>query len=164
MIVGDGPINAKTILIGEAPGYNEDLQSLPFVGAAGKLLNEILNEAGIERDSVYITNVVKCRPPNNRKPRDDEIRSCSPYLEFQLSIIKPKVVITLGNVATTQVLKKFGILARKIGEIHGKKFRVNTLFGEVTIMPVYHPAAAIYTPSLRKEIVADLKDIESRNV
>ncbi len=96
-VPGAGPVNATIMFIGEAPGFHEDQQGLPFVGAAGKLLNELLEKAGIDRNTVYISNVIKCRPPGNREPAPEEVEACAPYLDQQIDIIKPKVIVTLGR-------------------------------------------------------------------
>ena len=156
-VPGDGPENAKIMLVGEAPGRFEDIQGKPFVGAAGKLLNEILNEVGIKREDVYITNIVKCRPPNNRDPTDEEITKCSPYLDLQISTIRPKLIIGLGRHSSKYLVEKFGAKFTRISAVHGKLFHFTTIFGDFYVMPSYHPAAAIYNKSLRSSIVEDLK-------
>lgn len=150
LVMGDGNVDAKIVFIGEAPGKNEDLQGLPFVGAAGKFLNEMLAAAGMERSDVYITNIVKYRPPNNRDPLPEEKAAFWPYLLKQLQIINPKVVITLGRHSMEYFLP-----GMKIGQIHGEPKRIQ--FGEhkIVIMPLFHPAAALYNGSLRQTLIDD---------
>lgn len=150
LVMGDGNLDADIVFIGEAPGKNEDLQGLPFVGAAGKFLNEMLTAAGMERKDVYITNIVKYRPPNNRDPLPEEKAAFWPYLLKQLQIIDPKVVITLGRHSMEYFLP-----GEKIGQIHGQPKRIQ--FGDynIVIMPLFHPAAALYNGSLRQTLIDD---------
>lgn len=150
LVMGDGNINAEIVFIGEAPGKNEDEQGLPFVGAAGKFLNEMLGQAGMQRSDVYITNIVKYRPPNNRDPLPDEKKAFWPYLLKQLQIIQPKVVITLGRHSMEYFLP-----GMKISAIHGEPKRIQ--FGEhkLVIVPLFHPAAALYNPAMRQTLVDD---------
>ena len=157
-VPGEGPRNAEIMLVGEAPGRFEDLQGKPFVGAAGKLLNEIFQIVGIDRKDVYITNIVKCRPPNNRDPTDEEIKKCTPYLDIQISIIKPKLIFALGRHSSKYLVEKFGGKFTSISSIHGKIFKFNTLIGNFYLIPVYHPAAAIYNPILKNSIIDDIKE------
>ena len=154
-VPGEGNTNAKIMLIGEAAGREEDLQGRPFVGRAGKLLDELLKGVGIKREEVFIANVIKCRPPNNRTPRKDEIKACFPYLERQIKIIKPRVIGCLGNSASAAVMKRFGLGVRKIGAIHGKIFRVKSSFGALGIVPLYHPAFAIYNARMKNVLKKD---------
>lgn len=150
LVMGDGNVDTDIVFIGEAPGKNEDLQGLPFVGAAGKFLNEMLASAGMERRDVYITNIVKYRPPNNRDPLPEEKAAFWPYLLKQLQIVQPKVVITLGRHSMEYFLP-----GMKIGQIHGQPKRIQ--FGEqkIVIMPLFHPAAALYNGSLRQTLIDD---------
>lgn len=150
LVIGDGNLNAEIVFIGEAPGKNEDLQGLPFVGAAGKFLNEMLAAAGMDRSDVYITNIVKYRPPNNRDPLPDEKAAFWPYLLKQLQIINPKVVITLGRHSMEYFLP-----GMKIGEIHGEPKRIQFGDHKIVIMPLFHPAAALYNGSLRQTLIDD---------
>jgi DNA polymerase len=155
LVMGDGNVDADIVFIGEAPGKNEDEQGLPFVGAAGKFLNEMLAQAGMERSDVYITNIVKYRPPNNRDPLPDEKTAFWPYLLRQLEIIDPKVVITLGRHSMEYFLPD-----AKIGQIHGHAVRKKIKYhdgheGEWLIVPLYHPAAALYNGSLRQTLIDD---------
>lgn len=150
LVMGDGDLDAQIVFIGEAPGKNEDLQGLPFVGAAGKFLNEMLAAAGLERKDVYITNIVKYRPPGNRDPLPEEKAAFWPYLLKQLQIINPKVVITLGRHSMEYFLPDM-----KIGEIHGQPKRIQFGDHKIVIMPLFHPAAALYNGSLRQTLIDD---------
>jgi uracil-DNA glycosylase family 4 len=150
LVMGDGDLDADIVFIGEAPGKNEDEQGLPFVGAAGKFLNEMLAAAGMERKDVYITNIVKYRPPNNRDPLPDEKAAFWPYLLKQLHIIQPKVVITLGRHSMEYFLPDM-----KIGQIHGQPKRIQFGDQKIVIMPLFHPAAALYNGSLRQTLIDD---------
>jgi DNA polymerase len=157
VVFGEGDLKSSVMLIGEAPGFNEDKEGRPFVGQAGKFLNEtLLRAAGLERSSVYITNVVKCRPPGNREPADDEVEACFPYLSVQIRFIRPRIIVTLGNVATLTLFRKFDIKPASMSSIHGKVFNVNTLsYGSFRIIPTYHPATALYNPKLSEVMAAD---------
>lgn len=155
LVMGDGNPDADIVFIGEAPGKNEDEQGLPFVGAAGKFLNEMLAAAGMDRSDVYITNIVKYRPPNNRDPKPQEKDAFWPYLAQQLEIIDPKAVITLGRHSM-----EFFLPDAKISEIHGQAVykRVTYHNGnehEWLIVPLYHPAAALYNGGLRQTLIDD---------
>ena len=154
VVIGSGPLDARIMLIGEAPGRNEDKQGKPFVGAAGKVLNLALESAGIRREDVYIANVVKCRPPENRVPKKDEIEACSVYLKKQLEVISPEFVVLLGKTAAESYL------GRKVamGEEHGKPFKHE----DMTVMITYHPAAIIYNRKLKDAIESDFKGIKNR--
>ncbi len=154
-VPGSGSYDAEIMFVGEAPGYWEDQKGLPFVGRAGKLLDELLGEIGLSREDVYITNIVKCRPPENRDPTEDEIKACSPYLDMQIDIIRPKVIVPLGRHSMNYIMKKFGFSPEPISRIHGKIFEARTLFGRILIMPMYHPAAALYKPPLKEELRSD---------
>lgn len=154
LVMGDGNLNAEIVFIGEAPGKNEDEQGLPFVGAAGKFLNEMLAQAGMERSDVYITNIVKYRPPNNRDPLPEEKKAFWPYLLKQLQIIKPKVVITLGRHSMEYFLPD-----AKISQIHGQAKRIQFGDDKLVIVPLYHPAAALYNGSLRQTLIDDFLNV-----
>lgn len=158
-VAGEGPVTAKVMFIGEAPGYNEDVQGRPFVGKAGKIFDELLHSVELERKKVYVTNILKCRPPNNRDPLWSEIRTCTPYLDKQIMAIKPKVIGTLGNFASSYVLEKFGITPEKIGKIHGKTFHIKNLLLETWIIPLYHPAAVVYNPNMKGVLMEDFTSI-----
>ena len=145
-VPGEGPSNAKIMFIGEGPGFHENMQGRPFVGAAGDLLVELLQEIGLNREDVFITNVVKCRPPGNRDPALEELMACSPYLERQLQAINPKVIVTLGRFSMARFIPH-----AKISEIHGNPIQVK---GKL-VVPFYHPAAALHRPSLRADVEKD---------
>lgn len=150
LVVGDGNVNADIVFIGEAPGKNEDEQGLPFVGAAGKFLNEMLAQADMNRSDVYITNIVKYRPPNNRDPLPEEKKEFWPYLLRQLQIIDPKVVITLGRHSMEYFLP-----GMKISAIHGQPKRIQFGDHKLVIVPLFHPAAALYNGSMRQTLIDD---------
>jgi len=147
------------MFIGEAPGYYEDVEGRPFVGSAGKFLNELLSEAGLERSEVYIANILKCRPPNNREPLPDEIEKCTPYLEEQIKSIKPKVIVTLGNYATCFIFSKTGLQFYGITKHHGRVHEVSLLGLNVKVYPTFHPASALYHGEYRTLLVEDFKKL-----
>lgn len=150
LVMGDGNVDADIVFIGEAPGKNEDEQGLPFVGAAGKFLDEMLAAAGIKRSDIYITNIVKYRPPNNRDPEEDEKKVFWPYLVRQLDVIQPEIVVTLGRHSMEYFLPN-----QKISLIHGQPKRIP--FGErkLVVVPLYHPAAALYNGGMRTTLIED---------
>jgi len=150
LIMGSGNPSASIVFIGEAPGKNEDEQGLPFVGAAGKFLDEMLAAADMKREDVYITNIVKYRPPNNRDPLPEEKKAFWPYLLKQLQIIEPKVVVTLGRHSMEYFLP--GMF---ISQIHGQPKRIQFGDHKLVIVPLYHPAAALYNGSLRQTLIDD---------
>lgn len=150
LVMGDGNVHAEIVFIGEAPGKNEDEQGLPFVGAAGKFLNEMLAQARMNRSDVYITNIVKYRPPNNRDPLPEEKKAFWPYLLKQLQIIEPKVVITLGRHSMEYFLPDM-----KISQVHGQAKRIQFGDYKLVIVPLYHPAAALYNGSMRQTLIDD---------
>ncbi len=159
-VPGEGNPKAEIMFIGEAPGENEDLQGRPFVGAAGKVLTENIEKIlGLRRDQVFITNVVKCRPPNNRDPMEDEIAACSPYLDRQIMAIKPKVIVTLGRHSTKYILNKIGKEFRSIMAVRGSVIEADLGYGKVKIIPTLHPAATLYNPRLRKYFDDDFRKI-----
>jgi DNA polymerase len=151
VVFGAGNADAELMFVGEAPGANEDLQGLPFVGAAGKLLEQLLGEIGLSRAEVFIANVLKCRPPGNRDPQPTEIENCRPYLVRQVELIEPRVICTLGNFATKLLRGDPAGITR----VHGQD-EVRTI-GEHTarLYPLFHPAAALYTPSTLETLRAD---------
>lgn len=156
-VVGEGSLSARILFVGEAPGYYEDLEGRPFVGKAGKVLDELLESAGLQRNEVYIANVLKCRPQGNRNPATGEIRACTPYLDAQLEIIKPEVIATLGNFSLSYIFDKFGLKKDKISKMHGKEFNVSTIAGIKKIIPLYHPAVATYNPKMKEVLIEDFK-------
>jgi len=156
IVWGSGPIPADIVFIGEAPGKHEDLGGLPFVGAAGKVLDEFLAAAGLKRSEIYITNVVKCRPPNNRNPHSEEIEACRPYLDAQLEALSPKLVITLGNFATQTILNTRQAISSLQGQIQQAE--------HFQVLPLYHPAATIYDRSKIEPFLAAAGTIKSINI
>ena len=144
-VPGSGPSPAQIMLVGEAPGREEDLKGLPFVGRAGRLLDTALAQAGLERSEVFITSVIKCRPPENRKPMKREVDLCRPYLQAQMDLVRPRIVCLMGNTATQAVLGMQGITTLR-GEIQQSRFLVT-----------YHPAAVLRNNNLMEEFVSDLR-------
>lgn len=151
VVFGAGAADARLMFVGEAPGFHEDRQGVPFVGAAGKLLEQLLGEIGLARSDVYIANVLKCRPPGNRDPQSDEIDSCRPWLVRQIELIRPLVVATLGNFAT----KLLSGSPAGITRVHGVEQDVTVGTTRVKLFPIYHPAAALYTPAMLKVLEED---------
>ena len=149
-VPGSGPVTAPIMFIGEGPGFHEDQQGLPFVGASGKYLDDLLQGIGLNRTEVYITNVVKCRPPGNRDPRPDEIDTCADYLDRQIALINPKIIITLGRFSMAKWFPN-----AQISKIHGQPKKI----GGRVYLPMYHPAAALRNPKLLAEVEADFKKI-----
>ncbi len=145
-VPGEGPVDSELMFIGEGPGFHENEQGRPFVGAAGKYLEELLAKINLRREQVFICNVVKCRPPNNRDPLPDELAACSDYLERQIHVINPKVIITLGRYSMARFLPN-----AKISEVHGQSYRIK---GRL-VVPMFHPAAALHQPSLKVSIERD---------
>ena len=160
-VPGEGNIDNRIVFIGEAPGYSEDLKGKPFVGDAGKFLDILLKETNLLRDSVFITNIVKCRPPNNREPSMEEIKTCSPYLDRQIRIIKPKIMITLGNHSTSYIFHKVGLPFDGITQIHGKFFETCISKIRTTIFPTFHPASALYNPRYKNLLLQDFRVVKS---
>jgi len=150
MVFGAGSPEVELMLIGEAPGRDEDLQGKPFVGAAGKLLTEGLRRAGLSREEIYIANVLKCRPPGNRNPQPEEIKACFPYLERQIEIIKPKLICTMGNFASQLLLNTIQGITHIRGKLQWYK-------ENISIIPIFHPAACIYKPAWERTFLEDLK-------
>lgn len=145
-VPGEGPSDAEIMFIGEGPGFHENMQGRPFVGAAGDLLVELLDSISMKREQVFITNVVKCRPPGNRDPLPEELEACNPYLEKQLQIINPKVIVTLGRYSMARFIPQ-----SKISAVHGQPVKVRGML----IVPFFHPAAALHRPSLRSAVEMD---------
>ncbi len=158
-VVGEGSHAAKIMFIGEAPGKSEAETARPFCGRSGKLLDEMLASINLNRSNVYITNVVKDRPPENRDPAEEEIKLYSPFLDRQIEIIEPKVIATLGRFSMAYILEHFGLkdMIRSITQIHGKEFVADTKYGKVTIIPFYHPAVALYNSSNRETLMEDFQ-------
>lgn len=158
-VIGMGDHNAKIMFIGEAPGENEAKTGKPFVGASGKLLDQLLESIQLKREDVYITNIVKDRPPDNRDPTKAEIALYSPFLQEQINIIQPAVIATLGRFSMEFVLTLFGAPERlqKISALHGKTIVCNTPYGHVNVVPLFHPATALYNPAGRQPLFDDFK-------
>ena len=148
-VPGEGPINAKVMFVGEGPGEKEDLEGRPFVGAAGKFLTELLASVGLERSSVFITNIVKCRPPGNRAPKQGEVDSCYGYLQDQIRLVAPRIICPLGTPAIKTVLGP----EYSVSQVHGRPFKRD----DRTVLPLYHPAAALYDGSLRSVQLEDFR-------
>jgi DNA polymerase len=155
VVFGSGNPDADLMFVGEAPGFHEDQQGLPFVGQAGKLLERLLGGIGLTRGDVYIANVLKCRPPGNRDPVPDEIAACEPHLFRQIEVIEPTLVATLGNFATKLLSGRPAGITR----VHGHEQEVTLGSRQVLLYPLYHPAAALYTPSMLKVLEADFARI-----
>ena len=162
-VIGEGSHHAKIMFIGEAPGRNEAKTGRPFCGAAGKILDELLASAGIDRKDVYITNIVKDRPPFNRDPLPDEIRVYGPFLDRQIEIIQPSVIATLGRFSMDYIMRKFGLenQLKSISQMHGKSFKATTNYGEIKIIPLYHPAVAIYNNTTKDTLIKDFQILKS---
>src|SRR5664279_1645934 len=155
VVVGDGNPDADLMFVGEAPGFHEDKQGVPFVGQAGGLLEELLALIGLARSDCYIANVIKCRPPGNRDPQPDEIEACEGKLYRQIEIVQPRVIATLGNFSTRLLSGR----QHGVSRVHGQARRTVLGEREVVLYPLYHPAAALYNPRLRPELEADVRRI-----
>ena len=155
VVFGSGSPTAELMFVGEAPGFHEDKQGIPFVGAAGKLLSKLLAGIGLERDDVYIANVIMCRPPGNRNPLPEEIEACEGHLWRQIELIQPKLVATLGNFATKLLTGKPAGITR----VHGREQEVVLGGQSVMLYPIFHPAAALYTPRMLDVLAADFRRI-----
>ena len=151
-VPGKGPANAEIMLIGEGPGFHENEQGLPFVGQAGKFLDELLAAGGFDRETVFITNVVKCRPPGNRDPQPVELEACNVYLEKQIEAINPLIIVTLGRFSMARYFKD-----ARISSIHGHASWIGNRF----IIPMYHPAAALHQPKIKPTIIQDFKQLSA---
>lgn len=149
-VPGEGPQNAQVLFIGEGPGFHEDQQGRPFVGAAGHFLEELLAEIGLTREDVYICNVIKCRPPQNRDPLPEEIEACKPFLDRQIEIISPQMIVTLGRFSMERYFP-----GAKISQVHGQPRKI----GGIIYYPIYHPAAALHQPKWRQVVQDDMSRI-----
>jgi len=163
-VLGEGSHHARIMFIGEAPGRNEAEKGRPFCGAAGKILDELLASVDIKREDVYITNIVKDRPPENRDPLPDEIAIYGPFLDCHINIIQPKIIATLGRYSMGYIFNKFGLdlLLKPIGQMHGKVFEADVSYGKIKIVPLYHPAVAVYNATTKDTLKKDfqvLKDL-----
>jgi len=161
-VIGQGDHNADIMFIGEAPGKNEDLTGSPFCGRSGEILSELLEAVDLKREDVYICNILKCRPPNNRNPLPSEISSCVTYLDKQIEVINPKAICCLGNFATKYILNKFGLgdQVKGISQIRGVVFNVKGPNGKLKIIPLYHPAVAVYNANQKTTLIEDFKKVK----
>jgi uracil-DNA glycosylase family 4 len=150
-VPGYGPVTARVMAVGEAPGENEDREGKPFVGAAGRLLTSLLESVGLDRRDIYITNIVKCRPPRNRDPEPLEVEACSHFLDEQVALLQPDVILLLGRHALTRLLPDAGGISR----LHGERIRHN----DRVFVPLYHPAAALYNGGLRETLESDMRRV-----
>ena len=149
-VPGEGPEHAEIMFVGEGPGFHENQQGRPFVGAAGQFLEELLASIGLKREQVFITNVVKCRPPGNRDPLPEEIEACKQYLDRQIALIQPKVIVTLGRFSMARAFPN-----EKISAIHGRPKKIDG----IVYVPMFHPAAALHQPSLKRTVEEDFKKL-----
>ncbi len=165
-VIGEGSQHAQIMFIGEAPGKKEALTGKPFCGSSGKLLDELLESINLKRDDVYITNIVKDRPPSNRDPHPEEIKIYSPFLDRQINIIQPKIIIALGRFSAHYILDKFGFKneIKPITIIHGKIFKTKSNYGPINIIPFLHPAAAIYDRKKRSLLFDKMKMLKDINL
>jgi len=165
-VIGEGSHDTSIMFIGEAPGKNEALTGKPFCGASGKVLDQLLSHIEIERNDVYITNIVKDRPQDNRDPKPEEIDLYAPFLLRQIDIIKPRIIATLGRFSMDFIMKSFGLnnQIESISKIHGKTFVINTSWGEILFVPLYHPAVAVYSRSRLDELKKDFEVLHGLTV
>ncbi|MGM0628985.1 MAG: uracil-DNA glycosylase family protein [Patescibacteria group bacterium] len=165
-VLGEGSHDADIMFIGEAPGKNEAEQGRPFCGPSGRILDELLDHISFKRDDVYITNVVKDRPPSNRDPSTTEIEIYSPFLDRQIDILEPKVIATLGRHAMIYALERYGVERIKItiSEAHGKRFKGISSYGELLIVPLFHPAVAVYDASKKEDLKKDFEVLKEISV
>jgi len=161
-VIGQGNHQADIVFVGEAPGLSEAKTGIPFCGAAGRILDELLEFVSIKRESVYICNILKDRPPQNRDPQSGEIEACASYLERQIEIIKPKVVCSLGRYSMNFLMQRFGLQDKidSISRIHGQKFETEKGF---ILIPLYHPAVAVYNASMKEALKEDFKILKTYN-
>ncbi len=159
-VIGQGNHSAKIMFVGEAPGAQEDKTGIPFCGASGKFLDELLNSAGIKREEVYIANLLKCRPPKNRGPKSEELEVCTPYLERQIEAINPKIISPLGRHSMNFLMKKFNLEDQigLISKIHGKIFDIEN---NIKLVPLYHPAVAVYNANMKEVLIEDFKILKT---
>ena len=162
-VIGEGSHEAKIMFVGEAPGRNEAKTGRPFCGVAGKVLDDLLASVGIPRAEVYVTNIVKDRPPENRDPLPKEIEIYGPFLDRQIEIIQPQVIATLGRYSMQYIMQKFGLsdVLRSISQMHGRLFEAKASYGTIKILPLYHPAATIYNRELVKDLEIDFQKLKT---
>lgn len=158
-VIGEGSLDAHIVFIGEAPGKNEAESGKPFCGASGKVLDQLLESISLKREDVYITNIVKDRPQDNRDPKPEEIKLYSPFLKKQLEIIQPQIIVTLGRFSMEYILKEFGLEKeiKTISKIHGIVFKTKTSWSTIKIIPLYHPAVAVYNKNRLSELKKDFE-------
>jgi len=158
-VIGEGSHDAKIMFIGEGPGKNEAETGKPFCGASGKVLTQLIESIGLQRSDVYITNIVKDRPPDNRDPLPQEISLYAPFLDRQIEIIQPRVIATLGRYSMAYIMKKFGLFEelKSVSQIHGKVFDAGMPYGNAKLIPLYHPAVALYQNSLKEQMFKDFE-------
>jgi uracil-DNA glycosylase len=160
-VTGDGDVNSKILIIGEAPGKTENEEKKAFAGKAGQVLDNLLQSISLQRDDIYITNIIKCKPFPNNTPSALEINKCHPFLIRQLNIIQPKIIFSLGSFASKEICKIIDLPFTKISLMHGKLFEKNTQFGPIKVFPFYHPAAALYNPKILPILKRDFKKSSS---
>jgi DNA polymerase len=162
-VIGEGSHNARIMFVGEAPGKNEAKTGRPFCGAAGKILDELLQSVGLDRKDIYITNIVKDRPQENRDPTPDEIEIYGPFLDRQIEIIRPQIIATLGRFSMGYIMEKFKLFLdlEPISKAHGKSYEAEASYGKIKIIPLYHPAAAIYNQHLKFVLLKDFEILKS---
>jgi DNA polymerase len=161
-VPGEGNPESPVMFIGEAPGQSEDIEGMPFVGAAGKFLETLLSGIGLLRNDVFICNIVKCRPPRNREPMPNEIQTCTPYLDRQINIIKPKIIVTLGNYSTAYIFSKANLPFNGITQVRGKFYQATILNMQITIFPTFHPAAALYSAKYKETLQYDFQLLKNK--
>ena len=162
-VVGEGSNFAKIMFVGEAPGKNEAKTGRPFCGAAGKILDELLQSIGLDRKDIYITNIVKDRPEENRDPSPEEIEIYAPFLDRQIEIIQPQIIATLGRYSMEYIMEKYKLSLdlEPISKAHGKSYKAKASYGDIKIIPLYHPAAAIYNQHLKSTLIKDFEVLKS---
>ncbi len=160
-VPGKGDLDSPVVFLGEAPGRKEDEQGEPFVGSAGKRLDTLLDRIGLQRGDVYITNILKCRPPKNRRPKSGEVGACAIHLEEQLGIIEPMIIAPMGNSAMGYIMRRYGLKRESIGRVHGRVFQAEAQWGRTTIFPLYHPAAALYNQKLYENLGEDFDTLRA---
>ena len=162
-VIGEGSHQAAIMFVGEAPGKNEAATGRPFCGASGNVLTKMIEHVGMKREDVYITNIVKDRPPDNRDPSPEEIALYAPFLDRQIDTIQPKVIATLGRFSMPYIMNKFGLAVelKSISQIHGKVFAAKAPYGDVSIITLYHPAVALYNRGMREQLFKDFEIVKS---
>lgn len=161
-VIGEGSHDAEIIFIGEAPGKNEASTGRPFCGRSGQVLDSLLTHIKLNRKDVYITNIVKDRPTNNRDPKPEEIDLYAPFLDRQIEIIKPKIIVTLGRFSMEYIMKRYGLDKQfdSISKIHGRNFETQFPFGKVFVLPLYHPAVAVYNNNMMNDLKKDFEGVD----